>query len=326
MREALLSALRAVTQEERELLQGKELRRARYTSGRDFTIDGRKFLQGGKLMAVRAHTRFVAFPCHRHNYVEILYMCEGSTTHILNGTERVTLRAGELLFLNQHCTHEIEPAGLGDVCVNFMVMPRFFHTAFDMMETGSALDDFIAGSLMQGDVPAKFLHYRVSDVVPVQNLVENMVWTLMNEREDSERLNRITMGLLLQTLLGCGDRVDEGFPGRRMSGETARILAYIEEHYADASLDALARREGVPAYRLSRAVRRDTGYTFKELLQLRRFQAALTLLRRTPLSVSDVIATVGYENTSYFYRRFRALYQMSPGEYRAAHAEHRPEA
>ena len=71
MREALLSALRAVTQEERELLQGKELRRARYTSGRDFTIDGRKFLQGGKLMAVRAHTRFVAFPCHRHNYVEI---------------------------------------------------------------------------------------------------------------------------------------------------------------------------------------------------------------------------------------------------------------
>ena len=96
MREALLSALRAVTQEERELLQGKELRRARYTSGRDFTIDGRKFLQGGKLMAVRAHTRFVAFPCHRHTYVEILYMCEGSTARMKSSRQAWAMCASTL--------------------------------------------------------------------------------------------------------------------------------------------------------------------------------------------------------------------------------------
>ena len=64
-------------------------------------------LEKGKLIDIRPHTRFVHFPKHRHNYVEIIYMCSGKTDHIINGIDRVTLRQGELLFLNQNCSHEI---------------------------------------------------------------------------------------------------------------------------------------------------------------------------------------------------------------------------
>lgn len=56
-------------------------------------------------------------------------MCQGTTTHILNGS-KVILEAGDLLFLNQNAEQEILPAGEQDIAVNFIVLPEFFDTAF----------------------------------------------------------------------------------------------------------------------------------------------------------------------------------------------------
>ena len=52
------------------------------------------------------------------------------------------------------------------------------------------------------------------------------------------------------------------------------------------------------------------------MLQEKRLKAACALLRQTDLPVSDIAAAVGYENSSYFYRRFREIYRMSPKEFR----------
>lgn len=111
MREELLEKLRAITPEEEKILAGEEgVDRTLYTSGKDFTVDSRKMLERGELINVRTHTRFVHFPEHRHNYVEVLYTCEGTITNIIGGKE-VVVKKGELLFLNQFTRHEILPAG-----------------------------------------------------------------------------------------------------------------------------------------------------------------------------------------------------------------------
>ena len=86
MREELLEKLRAITPEEEKILAGEEgVDRTLYTSGKDFTVDSRKMLERGELINVRTHTRFVHFPEHRHNYVEVLYTCEGTITNIIGG-------------------------------------------------------------------------------------------------------------------------------------------------------------------------------------------------------------------------------------------------
>ena len=125
-------------------------------------------LEKGKLIDIRPHTRFIHFPVHRHNYVEIIYMCSGSTTHIIGGHNTVKLETGELLFLNQNATQEILPAGEDDIAVNFIVLPEFFDRAFLMMEEESGLVDY--------------LHFQVKDELPIQNLIENMIWTLTEKK------------------------------------------------------------------------------------------------------------------------------------------------
>lgn len=56
-------------------------------------------------------------------------MCQGTTTHILNGS-KVILEAGDLLFLNQNAEQEILPAGEQDIAVNFIVLPEFLIRLF----------------------------------------------------------------------------------------------------------------------------------------------------------------------------------------------------
>ena len=47
---------------------------------------------------------------------------------------------------------------------------------------------------------------------------------------------------------------------------------------------------------------------------------AARLLRRSDLNIQQIIAQVGYENTSYFYRLFHERYGLSPREYRQVRA------
>lgn len=99
----LLSELKKITPEEQEILSGKlSVNRDLYTSFSDFVIDSQKLLEKGRLIEIRPHTRFIHFPVHRHNYVEMVYMCTGTTTHIINEHEKVILKEGDLLLLNQN--------------------------------------------------------------------------------------------------------------------------------------------------------------------------------------------------------------------------------
>ena len=133
MHRELLDALSVITEEEQRILEEqKGIDPQLYTEKKEWIVDSEKLLKKGKLIQVRPHTRFVNFPKHRHNYVEVIYMCQGTTTHILNGS-RVVLEEGDLLFLNQNVEQEILPAGEQDIAVNFIVLPEFFDTAFSMI-------------------------------------------------------------------------------------------------------------------------------------------------------------------------------------------------
>ena len=144
----LLEKLKEITEEEQNILSGNStVARDLYTSEKDFVIDSKKMLAKGKLIDVRTHTRFVHFPKHKHNYIEIIYMVSGSTTHIINDNSRVVLNQGDMLFLNQNAYQEILPAGLEDIAINFIVLTEFFDVAFQMLDGENLLKNFLVDSL-----------------------------------------------------------------------------------------------------------------------------------------------------------------------------------
>ena len=312
----MLRELSVITEEEQRILDGRqEIDPQIYTEKKDMVIDSGKLLQRGKLIQVRPHTRFVHFPEHTHNYIEVIYMCKGSTSHIINGTE-VVLGEGDLLLLNQNAVQEILPAGREDIAVNFIVLPEFLDTAFSMMgDEENQLRDFLVGALTGRDGETSWMYFHVADILPIQNLIENMVWTIFYDSSNKRSCTQITMGLLFLQLLNCMDKMESG--GSKYDTEiAAAVLSYINEHYKNGTLSELAAQMGYDVYWLSREIRRRTGKTYKELLREKRMQQAVYLLMNSSLPVTDIIESVGYDNTSYFYRIFRERYKMSPKEYR----------
>ena len=316
MRQDLLARLKRITAEEQELLCGSgDIQQERYTSKAAFVIDSQKLLEKGRLIEIRPHTRFAYFPRHRHDYVEMVYMCSGSTTHIINGRERIKLLEGDLLFLNQTVYHEILPAGEDDIAVNFIILPAFFDRAITMIEQENVLRDFLLSTLSSG-TSSSYLHIPAKDIVPVQNLIENMIWTLIYQRHGTNTLSQTTMGLLFLNLSLFAERINQNDPGRREQTLVFSILKYIESHYKSGTLADLSASLQLPAYTVSRLLKRHTGLNFKELLQKRKLEQAAYLLVNTPLTVDAIRENIGYDNSSYFYRCFKEKFGCSPADYR----------
>jgi AraC-like DNA-binding protein len=94
------------------------------------------------------------------------------------------------------------------------------------------------------------------------------------------------------------------------------VLKYIESHYKDGTLADVSEELSQSTYTVSRLLKKHTGFNFKELLQQRKLQQAAYLLTQTSLSAESIMNAIGYDNSSYFYRKFRERYGCSPKEYR----------
>lgn len=293
MREELLCHLRQITAEEKALLQGhSDIQKEIYTSGQEFVVDNAKLLERGHLIEIRPHTRFAHFPKHRHNYAELVYVCCGSATH------------------------EILPASRDDIAVNFIILPEFFDRILSMMERENVLRSFLISTLSSHDSQITYLHFQAKGILPIQNLIENMLWNLIDKKPGTNTINQITMGLIFMNLSVFAESMAQSQTGNYEQDLIFRILKYIEAHYKSGTLTDISAEIKLPPYYVSRLLKKYTGQTFKELLQQQKLQQAVYLLSQTTLSVDDIIDAVGYNNSSYFYRIFREKYRCSPKEYR----------
>ena len=228
----------------------------------------------------------------------------------------IVLEEGDLLFLNQHATQEILPAGMDDLAVNFIILPEFFDRTLPLMKRKTMLEDFLLSALSGVDSSISFLHFKSGDILPVHNMIENMIWLLSSENSDTDSMNRLCMSLIFLLLSSYAEniRLDEG--DHYEESLILSTLNYIDRNYKSGTLNEISLRLHQPNYAISALLKKHTGFNFKELLKQRKLQQAEYLLTHTRLSADDIMEMIGYNNSSYFYRIFMEMYGMSPRDYR----------
>lgn len=316
MREEIFNLLNEITEEEKLILEGdSSIQKELYTSEDEFVVDSSKLLAQGKLIDIRPHTRFAYFPTHRHNYIEMVCMLKGHlTTHFVDG-EALTLQAGDILLLNRHARHDIEPCSKDDLAINFIILPEFFSRTQIFYDRNDILRDFIITSLSDKKNYNDYLLYHAAGILTVENLVENLIWTLTYHKNDMNTIAMSTMDLLLMNLCTLSTDVMNSMKAGSNT-TTIQALEYIDTNFESATLEELATLTGYSTAYLSRLLKQNTGLNFKQLLQQRRLQEAAYLLENTTLTIENIIKKIGYENSAYFYRIFEAKYGLSPRDYR----------
>lgn len=95
-----------------------------------------------------------------------------------------------------------------------------------------------------------------------------------------------------------------------------KIMKYIGENYKDISLAEVSEKFGYNPDYLSTRFKIITNQTFTEKLREIRMEQACNILERTDLSVEEVSLEVGFKDKSFFMKKFKERYGVTPGKYR----------
>lgn len=135
----------------------------------------------------------------------------------------------------------------------------------------------------------------------------------------------VVKSLLLQLFAQLGryhnkssDIIQGGYdPQKRM---VDGILSYMMEHYDDSlTAEKLCGQFHVSRSTLFRLIKQHTGVTMNEFLVTIRMKKAKELLQGTDLPITEVAATVGFQDISHFCHTFKRLFGMTPSGYRSIH-------
>ena len=105
MQQSIIERLSKLTDEEQFLLvrENTSPQKQIYAKSGRFIIERRHISnislgESTAAISMRQHPRFRDFPLHSHDYVEIMYVCNGSITHVFDG-EEVTLHKDDIIVL-----------------------------------------------------------------------------------------------------------------------------------------------------------------------------------------------------------------------------------
>ena len=94
------------------------------------------------------------------------------------------------------------------------------------------------------------------------------------------------------------------------------VLKYIQTHYKETSLNAVAELFHYEPSYLGKQIKTATGKNYTDIVKTLRIEESKRLLRFTELSMDEVAAQAGYDSREHFYRTFRSIEGVTPGQYR----------
>ncbi|ENH97010.1 AraC family transcriptional regulator [Gracilibacillus halophilus YIM-C55.5] len=320
----LLEELMKETDEERAIQEKNQtVNKAIYTDvTSNFVIQSKKFLQD-ELIMIRKHPRYIDFPNHSHDYIEMNYVFQGSLRQKI-GDKEMTLNQGDILLLNQHIEHELYACGKNDIVINFIIDPGFFDYILANLSEGfsqNQMMQFLMNSMFAYSQKGEFLYFPVASSLRVQELMEQILNEMTFGQFLSKSKRKFLMGLLIIELIQTQQQNQQSTEHEEEQKFLQEVFRYIEENYPYANLQDLADIFYQSVYWTSKQIKRLTNQNFKDLLQEKRLLVAKNLILHSDMSMQAIAEAVGYENISYFYRLFKKKYGWTPRSYKKHMAE-----
>ena len=108
------------------------------------------------------------------------------------------------------------------------------------------------------------------------------------------------------------EQLEEAYPARVMD-----VIRYIRKHLREAiTLETMAEEMHTSISSLSRAIKRETGMRYGELLTQLRIEEAKRLLKDPDIRIGDIAELVGYKNYATLHNVFTRVEGVPPTRYR----------
>ena len=266
-------------------------------------------------IAATLHPRSCAFPLHGHDYMELMYVCDGLITHDIGG-KQIDVHKGDLLILNKFVTHSVKSADPDDTGVNLILPDAFLTTILQDISDNSTLARFVADNLKHDGTP-QYLLFDIGNIYPIRNLLDNVIYSVVADEKRDFPLLPKAVSLLFDYLSVYPEAlVESDYTTDREAVFRNAVANYIRTEYATATLAELSRRMGLSQEYLCRKISHTYNKSFKQLLVEQRLLTAEKLLSSTNKNIDEIAYTVGYDNVGHFYKLFFAKHGITPKQWR----------
>ncbi len=265
-------------------------------------------------------SRFYPVPYHIHSFIEVGYMYSGSCEHTIKD-KTYTLTEGQLYILDSDTPHAI--GYLGEDCIHISLTfdRKYFNDSFfTRFSKDSILSKFLLNSISKHAYHDNFIHFNSERNRRIPTYVREILCEHLNPSINSVDIIDNYISLLFLELVNIYERDCNNHEIHLPQGNIVPILKYIESNYRTCDLKGTADIFNMNANYLTSYLKKYTGYSFKQLVQRQKFQFINSQLLNTTLPIDSIAVSAGYENTTYFYKKYKEEYGCSPKEFREQHS------
>ena len=254
-----------------------------------------------------------SFPSHWHHELEIQLIIRGRAQYSVNGSS-YTVEEGSAIYIAPeavHTMHSLEPDTVG---YDIVLLPQFLVELIHNLNC-----DFCTRHLTSKQ-PSAFL------ITPDRKECHSILDTLrkMYYAESSQAAYDL---FLLESILCIWRNLFPLFPKQEIKTEDEGLLlreirmktmlSYIWEHYTmPITIEDLANSANISKSECFRCFSELSKTTPMEYINQFRLLQAAQLLSSSGKSISDICYMTGFNNTSYFSKKFKEQYDMTPRAYR----------
>ncbi len=237
---------------------------------------------------------------HAHDFAEVFWIRQGAGIHFING-QKLKMQAGDLSMIRPYRdTHCYQAATL-----DFVIMNIAFPAALlnDIKRRYFKSLSFWGGA---ADLP-EVCHLTESEQQWLNAAADN----LFKAPQSRLLLDRLLLNLVCSVGGGQPDLL-RSCPGwLKQACETIRL----PEHF-HGGVKTFFHLAGRSPQHVSRTLRKHTGKTPSEWVNIVRLEYAAAQLMTTTREIQEIALDCGYDSLSYFYMLFKTSYGMSPRHYR----------
>ena len=262
-----------------------------------------------------------------NQYVGAFHLIEQGECWLTLDKKQIHLQAGDIFFLPQNRPHLIagQAQNLSENNVpHAQDNPVTLFKVYSIGQNSADLKMFCGlfyyskPSLLIDSLP-EYLHLSLNDT-PVQPLIRLMQQEADNHQSGAKSLMDALVTVLFIYILRHGRQANLLHCGLFAGLQDKRLAKVLEQLFNAPqqawNMDALAALAAMSRANFMRVFQQKIGMAPGKFLTQLRLQEAALLLNKTQKNILSVALEVGYQSEAHFSKAFKALYGMTPSQYR----------
>lgn len=266
---------------------------------------------------ISRHLRYSPCFSHTHSFFEIVYILEGRCTNNISNIS-IEMKKGDVCILSPGTIHSLSVFTDNCVVINLLVRSTTFEKSFfGILKSNDILSSFFSHALYSTNAES-YLLFTKQDDIPTINSVIEMYNEFNNNLRYSDRMLTSMMSSFFIRLLrtSANNIIVPTAAGNNNDRNIIFILNHITTNYTSITLRDLSLKYNYSERQMTRILKEYTGKTFINIIQDIKLQKACELLKNPNISINKIIDSVGYSNSTHFYKLFKKVHGITPIAFR----------